>query len=53
MLGTTRSSSGVAMGVLDKGSQVGDEEISESGIGVTLPENCEVGFVRESERWGS
>jgi hypothetical protein len=48
MLGATRSSSGVAMGVRDKGSQAGDEEISESGIGVML--NCEVGFVRESER---
>jgi len=53
MLGVTRSSAGAAMGVLDKGSQAGVDEITESGIGVMLPENCEVGSVRELERWGS
>ena len=53
MLGMMRSSTGVAMGILDEGSRAGVDEITESGIGVTLPENCEVGSVRELERWGS
>jgi len=53
MLGVMRSSAGVVMGVLDEGSQAGVDEITKSGIGIMLPENCEVGSVRELERWGS
>ena len=37
-------SSGSAMGIQDEGSQAGDEEITESGIGVMLPGSCELGF---------
>jgi hypothetical protein len=48
MLGPTRS--GVAMGVRDKGSQAGVDEITESGIGVMSPE--EIGFWRGVRRWG-
>jgi len=45
-------SSGSTMGVQDEGSQAGDEEITESGIGVTLPGSCELGFQSGLERWG-
>ena len=47
------SSSGVMTGVQDEGSQAGDEEITELGSSIMLPENCELGFQSGLERLGS